>query len=83
MAIGETATRKGHRHATVAVEIDPEARQPARLLSMTPERTANNVGEFIKAMPAHGAEPGQVRIATIDMSAACQKGVAEHLPSRR
>lgn len=80
VAIDETATRKGHRYATVAVEIDPEGHRAARLLFMTPERTARSVGEFITAMPAHGAAPGQVRIAAIDMSAAYQKGVAEHLP---
>lgn len=30
-------------------------------------------------MPEHGAKPEQVRLAAIDMSAACQKGVREHL----
>ena len=80
VAIDETATRKEHRYATVAVEIDPEGRRAARLLFMTPERTAGSVGEFVTAMPAHGAAPAQVRIAAIDMSAACRRGVAEHLP---
>ena len=31
-------------------------------------------------MPAHGAKPDQVRLAAIDMSAAYQKGLREHLP---
>ena len=74
VAIDETATRKEHRYATVAVEIDPEGRRAARLLFMTPERTAGSVGEFVAAMPAHGAAPAQVRIAAIDMSAACRRG---------
>ena len=62
VALDETATRKGHRYATVAVEIDPEGQRPARLLFMAPERTASSVGEFITAMSAHGAAPAQVRI---------------------
>jgi transposase len=80
VAVDDTATRKGHRYATVVVEIDPQQTQPARLLFMTPERTAASVGEFAAAMPAHGAKPDQVRLAAIDMSAAYQKGLREHLP---
>jgi len=80
VAVDDTATRKGHRYATVVVEIDPQQTQPARLLFMTPERTAASVGEFAAAMPAHGAKPEQVRLAAIDMSAAYQKGLREHLP---
>jgi transposase len=80
VAIDETATRKGHRYATVAVEIDLRAEQGARLLFMTPERTAASVGEFVAAMPAHGARPEQVQVAAIDMSPAYEKGVAFHLP---
>ena len=80
VAIDETATRKGHRYATVVVEIDLELKREARLLFMTPERTAASVGQFVEAMDAHGASPQQVRVAAIDMSAAYQKGVAEHLP---
>jgi transposase len=81
VAIDETATRKGHRYATVAVEIDLKAEQAARLLFMTAERTAASVGEFVAAMPTHGARPEQVQIAAIDMSPAYEKGVAAHLPA--
>lgn len=80
VAIDDTATRKGHRYATVVVDLDPERERPARLLFMTPERTAASVAEFTGAMGAHGATPEQVRLVAIDMSAAYQKGVAEHLP---
>jgi transposase len=80
VAIDETATRKGHRYATVVVEIDLELKREARLLFMTPERTAASVGQFVEAMEAHGASAPQVQVAAIDMSAAYQKGVAEHLP---
>lgn len=83
VSIDETATRKGHRYATVVVEIDPQKERRARLLFMTPERTAASVGQFVEAMPAHGANPGAVQMAAIDMSAAYQKGVREHLPAAR
>lgn len=80
VAVDDTATRKGHRYATVVVEIDPQQEQPARLLFMTPERTAASVGQFAAAMPTHGAKPAQVQLTAIDMSAAYQKGVGDHLP---
>jgi transposase len=80
VAIDETATRKGHRYATVVVEIDLEMKRAARLLFMTPERTAASVGEFAEAMGAHGATPQQLQVAAIDMSPAYEKGVVEHLP---
>ena len=83
VAVDETATRKGHRYATVVVQIDPAQEQPARLLFMTPDRRAESVGQFAEAMPAHGASPRQVRLAAIDMSASYQKGVREHLPEAR
>jgi transposase len=83
VSIDETATRRGHRYATVVVAIDPDKEQPARLLFMTPERSAASVGQFVEAMPAHGARAGQVQMAAIDMSAAYQKGVSEHLPEAR
>lgn len=80
VAVDDTATRKGHCYATVVVEIDPPQERPARLLFMTAGRTAASVGQFAAAMPAHGAGPAQVKHATIDMSAAYQKGIREHLP---
>jgi transposase len=83
VAIDETATRKGHRYATVVVEIDLEIKREARLLFMTPDRTAASVGQFAAAMAAHGASAGQVEMAAIDMSPAYQKGVAEHLPKAK
>jgi len=85
VAIDETATRKGHRYATVVVEIDLKRKQKqgARLLFMTPDRKATSVGEFTSAMGAHGARASQVKVAAIDMSAAYQKGVTEYLPKAK
>ena len=81
VAVDETATRKGHRYATVAVDLDLGHQRPARLLFMTPERSAKCVGEFAQAMSAHGATPQQIRVAAIDMSPAYRLGVSEHLPN--
>jgi transposase len=83
VAIDETATRKGQRYATVVVEIDLEIKREARLLFMTPERTAASVSQFAAAMAAHRASPQQIQVAAIDMSPAYQKGVAEDLPEAK
>jgi transposase len=83
VAVDDTATRKGHRYATVVVDMDPSKERSARLLFMTQERTAASVGQFAEAMPAHGATPGQIRMVAIDMSAAYQKGVKEYMPEAR
>lgn len=80
VGIDETATRKGHRYATVAVDIGLAEEKPARLLYMTRDRSSECIGEFVAEMESHGAVPEQIRVAAIDMSAAYQKGVAEHLP---
>jgi transposase len=76
----DTSTRKGHKYATVAVDIDSEGEKPARLLFMCPFRTADSIGEFVAAMAEHGAVPEQVKKVAIDMSRAYQRGAAEHLP---
>jgi transposase len=76
----DTATRKGHKYATVAVDIDSQGEKPARLLFMCPIRTAESIGDFVAEMPAHGAVPEQIKKVAIDMSRAYQKGAAEHLP---
>ena len=64
----------------MVVDIDRKGEGGARLLFMTPERTASCVGEFAAAMGAHGAVPEQVGLAAIDMSPAYKRGIAEHLP---
>lgn len=80
LGVDETATRKGHKYATVVVDIDSKGDRAARLLFMTPGHTADSLGEFVAQMPLHGACPEQVKVAAIDMGRAYRKGVAEHLP---
>lgn len=79
VGIDETSTRKGHKYATVAVDIGKED-QAARLLFMTPDRTSDCVGEFVGQMAKHGAVPEQIKTVAIDMGRAYIKGAAEHLP---
>ena len=79
LGIDETSTRKGHKYATVVVDIGKKD-EPARLLFMTPDRTSDCVGEFVEKMAEHGAVPDQVRTVAIDMGRAYIKGAAEHLP---
>lgn len=80
VGVDDTATRKGHRYATVVVDLDLKGQTAARLLFMTPDRTAQSVAEFCHQMPAHGAQPEQVEIVAMDMSPAYQRGVSDHLP---
>ena len=81
LAIDETATRKGHRYATVAVDLRPEMGACARLLFMTPGRSGQCVEEVALAMPAHGAAASQVKVVAMDLSPAYQKGAAEQFTS--
>lgn len=80
VGIDETSTRKGHKYATVAVDIDPKKERPARLLFMTPEKNAESFGEFVAEMSKHNAAPEQITKVAMDLGRAYQKGAAEHLP---
>jgi transposase len=83
VAIDETATRKGHRYATVVVDMDsPLVKQEgrARLIFMTPERKATCVGSFAREMSGHGSKPEDIRIAAIDMGRPYIQGVKTYLP---
>lgn len=76
----EHARKIGHCDAIVAVQLDEQHQQPARLQHMTPDRSAASVGAFVVVMPAQGSRPQQVELAAIDTSPAYQKGAREHLP---
>jgi transposase len=80
LGVDETATRKGHKYATVVVDVDPVEGGPARLLFMTPEKKAKSLGEFVAEMPKHQASPEQIKTVAIDMGRAYIKGVAKYLP---
>lgn len=80
LGVDETATRKGHKYATVVVDVKPAEGGPARLLFMTPEKKADSLGEFVANMPEHDGCPEQIETVAIDMGRPYIKGVAEYLP---
>lgn len=80
LGVDETSTRKGHKYATVAVEIDRKGGKPPRLLFMSPGNSGDNLGEFVAEMSKHNAVPEQIKMVAIDMGRAYQKGAAEHVP---
>jgi transposase len=86
IAVDETSAKKGHRYVTAVVDVDsPEVKEAghARLIFLTPGRKAESLAEFAAQMPAHGAEPGQIELAALDMGKAFIKGVTEHLPNAK
>lgn len=80
IAVDETSTRKGHKYATVVVDVDRQKKRPARLLFMTPGKTAESLAGFVAEMPKHNAVAEQISLIAMDMGRAYQKGAAEHLP---
>lgn len=73
--IDETSARRGHRYVTNIIDADTR-----RLLFMTEGRDSSTVAAFVEQMRAHGADPAQIELVSMDMSAAYFKGVNEHLP---
>jgi transposase len=73
--VDETSMKKGHKYATVV--LDAATR---KLLWMGKGRESKAVGEFVKALKAHGGNPDQIRLVGIDMSNAYQKGVRKYFP---
>ena len=75
VAIDETSRARGHNYVTAVA--DTERR---RLVFLAEGRKSDAIGEFAEHLVAHGGDPNSIARATIDMSAAFIKGVAEHLP---
>ena len=76
VAIDETSRAKGHNYVTAVA--DTERR---RLVFLAEGRKSDAIGEFTEHLAAHGGDPRSIGRATIDMSAAFIKGVAEFLPN--
>jgi transposase len=75
ICVDETSARRGHRYVTCVVDADTR-----RLLFMAEGRSSETLGLFVEALRAHGGDPAQIEVVSIDMSPAYQKGVREHLP---
>lgn len=73
--IDETSSRRGHRYVTNIIDADSR-----KLLFMTEGRSSQTVAAFAAEMRRHGADPTQIELVSMDMSAAYFKGVREHLP---
>lgn len=78
LMIDETSARRGHRYVTVVLDADTRA-----LLLMVEGRSAEALAEFARAMPAHGAHPGQITEVVMDMSPAYIAGAKAHFPEAR
>lgn len=75
VAIDETSRAKGHNYVTAVA--DTELR---KLVFLAEGRKSGAIREFTEYLERHGGDSDSISRATIDMSAAFIKGVAEHLP---
>ena len=76
VAIDETSRARGHDYVTVVA--DAKAR---RVVFVDRGKGAATVGRFAADLAGRGGDPARVESASIDMSRAYIKGVAEHLPN--
>lgn len=76
VAIDETSRARGHNYVTAVA--DTERR---RLVFLAEGRKSGAVREFAEHLAKHGGAADSISRATIDMSAAFIKGVAECLPN--
>ena len=76
VGIDETSRAKGHNYVTAVA--DTEGR---RLVFLAEGRKSGAVKEFADYLQKRGGHPDAISRATIDMSAAFIKGVADHLPN--
>jgi transposase len=78
LAIDETSRARGHDYVTLAADTERRA-----VLFVTQGRDAEAIKRLAEDLKAHGADPGKIGSAGIDMSPAFIKGCAEHLPNAR
>jgi len=76
--IDETSSRRGHKYVTSIVDADTR-----ELLFMAEGREGDAVAAFVEELRAHGGQPEQIELVSMDMSPAYRKGVREHLPCAR
>lgn len=76
--VDETSAKRGHRYVTVVLDADTH-----ELLLMVEGRSSDAIGQFVEALPAHGATAEQITEVVIDMSPAYIAGVKAWLPNAR
>lgn len=78
LMIDETSAREGHQYVTSVVDVDTR-----ELLFMAEGREGASVAAFVAELRAHGAEPEQISLVSMDMGPAFEKGVRAHRPKAR
>ena len=76
VAIDETSRARGHDYVTAVADADKR-----RVVFVGEGRSAAAIGDFADDLVRHGGDPAAIARASIDMSAAFIKGVADHLPN--
>jgi transposase len=76
--VDETSAKRGHRYVTNFV--DAESRE---LLFMVEGRKAEAFAAFAEALQAHGGDPKQIELISMDMSPAYRAGAEEFFQSAR
>lgn len=78
VAIDETSYRRGHNYLTIVADADER-----RVVFVTEGKDAQTVARFARHLAEHKGAADQIAAASIDMSPAFIKGIAEHLPEAR
>jgi len=76
IGVDEMNRRKGHNYLTVFADL-----LVRRVIFATEGKDASTFKGFVEALLAHNGHPNAITQAAIDMSAAYQKGVRDHLPN--
>ena len=74
----ETSARRCHRYVTNVLDADTH-----RLLLMVEGRSGEALEALAGELKAHGGEPGQIELISMDMSPAYQSGARRHIPQAR
>ena len=78
VAIDETSCQRGHDYLTLVADAGER-----KVIFVTDGKDAKTVASFAEYLSIHGGDASQIDSASIDMSPAFIKGVAEHLPNAR
>uniref|UniRef100_E6QVK2 Transposase n=1 Tax=mine drainage metagenome TaxID=410659 RepID=E6QVK2_9ZZZZ len=78
VAIDETSCQRGHDYLTLVADA-----QQRKVIFVTEGKDAKTVKAFAEHLATQGGDVSQITSASIDMSPAFIKGVADHLPNAR
>ena len=78
--IGIDEKHIGHGRVVTVVHEGSEANR-GRVLHLSEGCKAQNVGDFVETLSAHGGDPAAIERCTMDMAKSYIAGVAQHLPN--